>query len=209
MKYVKMLGLAAVAAAALMAFVGAGTASAAGILCSTSGSPCSSKYPNGTTLSFAIPSGGSANLQETAPPNGEGEVLDTCKESSVSGNVTNEGNAHGSISSLTWKSCTWTTTTTLNGGLEVESAGSGNGTVKSNSEIKVTISIPLFGSCVYGVTAGTKLGTITEGKPATFDANAVAKKLSGSSFTCPETSLWSATYTQTAPSNTTLYVATS
>jgi hypothetical protein len=207
MKYVKMLGLAAVAAAALMAFVGAGTASAAGVLCSTQSAPCNSPWANGV-LTFSQES--STLLKQTASAGGE--TLDTCKKSSVSGTLTNgssSSNASGAISSLLWEECTWTTTTIANGGLEVEAAGSHNGTVKANAEIKVTISIPFFGSCVYGVTAGTTVGTITEGNPGTFDANAVASKLSGSSITCPSTSNWSGSYTQTAPSNTTLSVEAS
>jgi hypothetical protein len=202
-----MLGLAAVAAAALMAFIGAGTASAAGVLCSTQTAPCGSKWPNGTTLTFS--QGESILLKETGA---SGETLDTCKKAAVSGSLTNGSsttNANGAISSLTWEECTWTTTTILNGGLEVVSAGSHNGTVKASSEIKVTISIPFFGSCVYGVTAGTTVGTITEGKPAKFDASAVASRLSGSSITCPSTSNWSGSYTQTAPASTTLSVEAS
>jgi hypothetical protein len=48
MKYLKMLGLAAIAAAALMAFVGAGTASAAGgVLCKVEGTSSGTTCPSG------------------------------------------------------------------------------------------------------------------------------------------------------------------
>jgi hypothetical protein len=207
MKYIKMLGLAAVAAAALMAFVGAGTASAAGVLCSAQEAPCGAGNKWGTqTLEFSASA--STLLRETSL----GETINTCRKSFVSGTITNgnsSSNASGSISSLTWTECTWTTTTVANGGLEVVSAGSHDGAVRANAEVKVTISIPFFGSCVYGVTAGTILGTITEGNPATFDSNAVVSKSSGSSITCPNTANWTGTYTQTVPSGTTLSVEAS
>jgi hypothetical protein len=203
MKYLKMLVLAAIAATALTAFAGTGTASAAGVLCSTQTAPCNSKWANGTTTTWSL-SEIIIILRETG-----GETLDSCNKSSVSASLTNGSsttNASGPISSLTWEECTWTTTTIQNGGLEVVSAGSHNGTVKANSEIRWTISIPFFGSCVYGFTAGTTVGTITEGKPATFDGNAVVSKLSGSSITCPSTAILIFVFRQTAPANTTLSV---
>jgi hypothetical protein len=205
MKYVKMLGLAAVAAAALMAFVGASTASAA-VLCSTTTTSCDSVVPAGTKIGFE--SEESTSLKET----GATEPLDTCKKSKVTGELTSAGGASsnptGPITTLDWEECTWTTTTIALGKLEVTGplTGTSSGTVKSDAEIKVTISIPFFGSCVYGVTAGTSLGTLVEGKPATFAANAVASKLSGSSITCPSTANWSGGYLMNEPTNTTIAV---
>lgn len=75
MKYLKMLGLAAVAAAALMAFVGAGTASAKeGVLCSTTSNPCNSKWAAGTVIDFSLK--GSAVWTNAE----NGETLETCTE---------------------------------------------------------------------------------------------------------------------------------
>lgn len=210
MKYMKMLGVAAIMVSAVMAVGGASSASAAGVLCSAQESPCSAanKVANGTGTEWTLSISGS--LKETGA---SGETLDTCKKSALKGSITNGSsttNATGSISSLTWEECTWTTTTILSGGGEVENiSGTHNGRLKANSETRVTISIPFFGSCVYGVTSGTTMGTVTEGKPATFDANAVASKLSGSSITCPSTANVAGTYTQTIPSNTTLSVEAS
>ena len=203
MKYVKMLGLAAVAAAALMAFVGSSTASAT-VLCSTTTTPCNSLVKVGTKIGFVAE--GPTLLKETAPPGGKGETLDECEGSDVTGELTTSNT--GPITTLDWTGCKFTTTTIELGKLEITGplTGTSNGTVKADAEIKVTISIPLFGSCVYGVKAGTSLGTLTEGKPATFDALAVAIKLSGSSFTCPETSNWSGSYTMNEPASTTIAV---
>lgn len=214
MKYLKMLGPAAVAAAALMAFVGAGSASAAtSTLCSAAESPCAAAnaWPanntgTGTVLDFSLDPGTSAELKETG-----GASLDTCTEATVKGKLEEDSRtgklAGGKNASITWGHCTFPTTTTVLGGLKIEGGASGNGTIIAKEEIKVTINTVLFGSCVYGVTPGTLLGTLTEGKPATIDASAVAQKLAPVGGPCPETAIWSAKYIQTEPKETTLYVS--
>jgi hypothetical protein len=212
MKYVKMLALAAVAAGALMAFVGAGTASA-GVLCSTTTGtkpcPAGQRWPNKTPIVMSIPSGSKAVLVDTT-----GEELDSCTGSEVSGEITNEGSeteeVEGSVSSLTWSSCTFPTTTLETGPIKVDKiAGSSNGTVTAVKQFRVTINTIFFGSCIYGVTAGTSIGDLTEGNPGIFHAKAVAEKFSGSSLACPSTSNWTGTYTVTKPANTTLSVSPS
>ena len=216
MKYLKMLALAAVAAGALMAFLGAGTASAT-VLCSTTADPCPSaqKWGDGTVLDFSIASGNSAVLVTTT-----GEEIDTCTGSTVEGEISAANTGTGTLlqkegtiakTGLTWTSCTFPTKTlSTTGSLEVDKiAGTSNGTVTADSEFQVTINTIFFGSCIYGVTAGTSVGDITEGNPAIFHANAVAEKFSGSNLACPATSKWTGTYTQTAPSGTTLSVASS
>jgi hypothetical protein len=67
----------------------------------------------------------------------------------------------------------------------------------------------LFGTCVYGWTAGAVVGTLTEGKPATFELNTTIEKLSGSAFACPANGNLIGTLTQTKPENTTLSVGAS
>jgi hypothetical protein len=200
MKYMKMLGLVAVAAAALMAF--AGSASATELY----GGTGTLKNP---TLDFSLKSGTSASLVNTA-----GESLDTCTESTVKGTATTGSsttNPTGSITTLSWGKCTFTTDTVTLGKLEVvHNTGTTNGTVKADAEIGVTINTVFFGSCVYGVKSGTTLGTLTGNAAgsATFDANAVAVKLTGSAFACPETSNWTGTYVSTEPAGA-LYVEAS
>jgi len=208
MKYVKILGLAAMAAAALMAFIGAGTASAS-VLCSAKENPCSAanKWPNTTNLLFTLKSNTSAKLVDT-----EGNTLDTCTGSTVEGEVEKVGSATttvtGPVTRLLWSGCTFTTTTTQLSKLEGHVTGTGpNGTLTSDGEFKVTINTVLFGSCVYGVTAGTALGSVTGGASATFVANAIANKLSGSNVACPTTSKWTAEYVSTG--TTALFFAVS
>jgi hypothetical protein len=207
MKYVKMLGLAAVAAAALMAFVGASTASAT-VLCSTTTTPCNSKWANGTNFSFSLESGSSLVWKETGSA---GEVLDTCKGVTLTAGITNAGSSAETVraqnKTLDWSECAWATTTTLLGGLEIHNiSGTSNGTLTSSEEIRWTISMPFFGSCVYGWKLGKDIGTITEGNPATLDVNAIIEKLTGSSITCPETASLFGNFVQTEPASTTLAV---
>jgi hypothetical protein len=205
MKYVKMLALAAVAAGALMAFIGAGTASATE-LCSTTtaAGACPAGQKVTGNLKFTLASGTSALLKETGA---EGGTLDTCKGSEVAGEITNSGSATttvtGKITSLTWSTCSFTTTTTLKGGLECHRiAGTSNCTLTADGPTKVTINTVFFGSCVYTVTEGESIGDLTEGNPAVFHANAIAHKQEGSNFACPATSVWTATYTLTSPATT-------
>lgn len=226
MRYVKMLALAAVAVGALMAFIGAGTASASK-LCSTqvlagASCPAGQNWPSGTNLKFTL-------LGSAALTNTENEAIDTCTESTVEGPTGNAGSStetvKGDITVLTWGTCKFPTTTISLGGLEIHNiAGTSNGTLTSAKNSKtgkiseVTINTVFFGSCVYGITAGTSIGDLTEGKgqsattggePAIFHANATAHKLSGSNFACPETTKWVATYQLTEPTGTTLAVTTS
>ena len=225
MKHLKMLGLAAMAAMALMALVGAGTASAKeGVLCSVSTDPCplASKWPVGTVLDFSQEPGTTLKLLNTA-----GETLDTCTTATVKGELTanpaepettGAGTATGKITELTWGSpttpCLYPTTTVTKGALKIEAEDAkGNGNVYADAKIEVTIQIPIFGSCIYGVEANTKIGTLSEGKKVaktnegapTFTANAIAKRLNAN-FACPETAVWSGSYILTAPENTTLWV---
>jgi len=214
----KMLSLAAVAAAALMAFVGAGTASAKeGVICSTTTNPCNSKWPVKTTLLFSLKPGTSARLTNAE----NGEVLDTCTgtETTVHLDLVANPDATGTATfedtSVLWKTCTFPTTTLAGfaGKLKVERiAGTSNGTVKvdEKGEARVTINTVFFGSCVYGVKAGAHLGIITEGKAneSHFTAeNAAVEKLEGSNVACPPKANWSATYVLTVPKETTLSVS--
>jgi len=208
MKYVKMLGLAAVAAAALMAFVGAGTASATA-LCSTETSPCTgTKYGVGTEIKSNLKAGKEAVL--TA-----GFATVKCTESTVNGKVTNAGGAAatvvGSIETLTFGSCNCTVTVLNKGELEVHYTSAGDGTLTGKNS-SVTINCSGI-SCIFGTAAaGTTIGTVTGAEKATLVANAKLPYIAGdaSNFTCTlgsGTGTWNAEYEATAPKN--LYIAAS
>lgn len=192
MKHLKMLGLAAVAAAALMALVGAGTATAETSELFSGATTLSS----GTTIKSSLKAGTSALLSDTS-----GELADTCKGSTVEGKTTNTTGSPvtGNISTLDWNECNWTTTTLVNGSLSITKiAGGSNGTV-SGSGSKVTVQVFGFLDCIYGTGAGTHLGTldgVTSGN-ATMTINATVKLQEGAF--CPETTKWVATYLVTSP----------
>lgn len=206
MRYVKILGLAAVAAAALMAFVGAGTASAT-VLCSTNTSPCPAgqKWPLGTQIEFTVATGTSASWLGT-----EGEAISTCTGGKLKGEITNSGSATEAVkikvSEDTWSSCTFSTVSLELGSLEVTNiSGTSNGSIKMSSGFKFTMNNAITGSCVYGSGTGIELGTLKGGgsKEAGIDVNAVLGQ--GTGICCPSAK-WSEHYTLTGPSGTALYV---
>jgi hypothetical protein len=209
MKYLKMLVLAAVAPSALMAFFGAGTASATK-LCSTTVDPCPAgqHWPAGTEIDLSLVPEGSSLETDT-----QGNRIETCTVSTVKVKTTTTGSTSetvkGNITSLLWEGCGSPTKTIKMGSLEIHKiAGTSNGTLTASTITEVTSSSFFFGSCVYGVTSGVSVGDLTEGKGSTaiLHVNTIKHKFSGSNFACPETTRWTATYQLTSPSSTTLSV---
>lgn len=209
MKYLKTLGLAAIAAAALMAFLGAASASAT-VLCKAVESPCSAanKYTVGTRIGFSLASGTTLRWV-----NG-GTTLETCTGAVLKSDITNAGSAISTVTSenktLSFSGCTFANGFTQLGGLEIHNITStSNGTVTASGEIGWTFNNPSFGSCVYGWTTGGVVGIITEGKPATLDLNTNIVKLAGSSILCPPNGTLEGNLVQTEPTSTTLAVGAS
>jgi hypothetical protein len=208
MKYLKMLGLAAVAAMALMAFAGAGTASAT-VLCkknptavppAVTGTECpkGEDYPSGTVIDGSQTTA-TAILETTG-----GSTLDTCTGSTVKGKTSTTGGATatvtGPIEELTWTGCTFPTSTVTKGSLEIHwIPGTHNGTLTAKGT-EVTINTGFFGACTYGASAtGTDLGTITGGNPATMTINALVPLIKNESGLCPSEARWTSHYTVTSP----------
>ena len=203
MKYLKMLGLAVVAAMAFAAFLGAGSASAT-VLCTTTpttGTHCGEawKLGSGAVLDASVED--TAKLDDTDPKNG---TIDTCSGGTVKGSLAagwTGDTTHtptGAISELTWSGCTRPTTTLAKGSLEVHHiTGTDNGTVTSTGS-EVTINIAGI-TCTFG-TSNTDIGTLTGGNPATFDIEAVINRVAG--VFCPTHGVWSGHYKVTTPSGT-------
>lgn len=200
MKFLKMLGLAAVAAAALMAFAGAGPASAT-VVCKTqpTAGVCPSEwdYPVGTKGKASLAAGTSAALQTTA-----GEVLVTCTASTVEGTSENTGGATSTVKStltaLTWSGCSSTVKTLNPGTGELHwIAGTNNGTLTTFNTL---VTVNIFGvSCSYGTgAAGTDMGTTIGGNPGHLAVNTAINKQEGG-FLCPATARFSAEYVATEP----------
>jgi hypothetical protein len=194
MKYLKMIGLAAVAAAALTAFLGAGTASAT-VLCETNVTTnCGNSWEvkSGSALTFSAE--GSTVL--TGP---FGETIATCTGSNVAGNTTSTGSSAttvtGNITSLTFTGCNRPVhvNTATTGTLEVHNiAGSDNGTVTSNDTTVTITNVPFLGTCQY-LTKNTDIGKVTGSlSAATFDIAASIPSENG----CP-TGTWEGSYVST------------
>jgi hypothetical protein len=188
MKYIKMLGLAAVAAAALMAFVGAGTASA-------------------TTLTD---SEGALEVGDTMHAVSEGTVTldapfgNVICNGTVHGKVTKNGEAgkvaEGSLSptneGLKWTNCGNDTVTTLaSGSLSINGT---NNEVKSTGA-RVTV-VHLGVHCIFE-TSNTKIGTVSkEGTGATLTINATIPRVGGGGgIFCGESAPWTGSYEVKTP----------
>lgn len=202
MKYLKILGLAAVAAAAVMAF--AGTASATILT-----SPANTQLPAGTEINSHLVEKGKAVLKAEF-----GEVV--CEESVVEGKTSNAGGAtetvKGSISSLSFTKCNCEVKVLANGELEIHSiAGTDNGTLTGKGT-EVTTSCPsVFGQqhCIWSTTTkaggATDLGTLVGSKTGTEETaklkaeNAQITHIGGTSFLCGEFGSWTAEYEVTTP----------
>lgn len=207
MKYLKMFGLAAVAAMALMAFAGAGSASAT-VLCKVKETPCAAanEYPVGTVADGSL-LGTSAKMTTTA-----GEIVETCTAGTVKGTLEVAGGPtqtpHSGTggATVTWSNCTQKMETIRNGTIEIHHiAGTYNGTVIIK-EVETTINLGFLGSCVYTYGSGTDVGILTGGPEPRMDLNAVLTKTLGSPFACPTTVKGQAEGILTEPHELPVYV---
>jgi hypothetical protein len=185
MKFTKILGVAAAAALALMAF--ASTASAATTL-EIEGVTQNKEV----AIEATIASGGSVLLADTF-----GVSQNTCTASTVKGHTVTPftgTTVGGPITTLGWTGCSQGNPTVHKPGtLSVEEkAGTTNGTVRS-SGAEVTVPTP-FGT-ITCTTSNTDLGTLNGVKTgnATLTINAVL------SCTGVGTAKWTGTYTVTSP----------
>jgi len=190
MKYLKIFGLAAVAAASLMA-LSAGTASAD-----------ENTSPAGTTANevvWSLAAGTSAKVFNTSG----GEIM-SCTQAKETIKITSQGPGKPIVSTTShdFENCTFPSKEIKAGGEEINApAESGTATVKATSESQFTVNTVLFGSCVYALTAGATIGSITTSS-GEFNANVVMEKLSGSAAVCTDTVKFNATWTVTQPNPT-------
>lgn len=205
MSYVKRLGLAIAAAAALMAFVGNSTASAT-VFCKTApiagsgettGTICPGgwAYPAGQSIHAVLKPGKKAKLKT------EFKTIE-CEESTLQSETNAEEGEPlgGPEGTLTFGKC--------NCEVKVLKAGTNpvhwirdthTGQITgSGSEVTTTCST-IFGNvhCIY-VTENTVLGTITGGNPAVVDASAEIPRLTTNAL-CSKEALWEAEYEITTP----------
>jgi hypothetical protein len=203
MKYLKMLGLAAVAALALMAVMGAGTASAK--VCSNSGAGASCGTGHGNEYTGAV----TATTTEAKLTSGFINV--TC-HSHASGSITNSATGTGSISELSFTGCvdnfgrTCTAATTgrpYHASVVVSTKPNGTMTV-SNVAGEFTCKNPFNTAenvtCKYATPTATT--TVTGGAPAKITATGVKlSRQTGSHALCSSEASWHGTYTVSTPAS--------
>jgi hypothetical protein len=179
MKHLKILSFAAVAAAALMAFVGAGTASA-------------------TTLTGV--GGAVLGTGSTIHANNEGTVTLTtefknieCKKSTISGKTTNETGTTVNINVEAWtfEECNCTVSVLKKGTLSIASGGA---VTSSGAEFTATCST-IFGNvhCFYQ-TSATDLGVLVGGTTAKWEINNKEIPRRSTNTLCDPTGDMDATY---------------
>ena len=205
MNHMKMLGLAALAVVALVAFAGAGSASAT-VLCHKAETPCSQKWSLGTEAEFVVRPGTTARWFSGV------NTLMSCTGGDLKGSITNAGGSSQTvqipIKTFTWSSCNVGNTTLAPGELEIHSiTGSTSGTTTLKG-FTTKIETMQYGTCVYtSGSAGVDLGDLTASKSgeAVIDIEVVLTKKEGSAL-CPLSIEWWEEWTQTKPSGTPLYV---
>jgi hypothetical protein len=203
MQNLKILGLAAVAAAALTALLGANPASAT-VLCKTTQNICGEGWDRGPGARIESSINGTVLFKAG--------IENTCTKGVATVVTSNTGSdtetVHGPIEELTFENCLCPTTVLKKGEMEIHYEGEGKGTITIKN---TAVTVNCGGvSCTYGGAAsGTDLGTLDEPANSSSDAkitiNASVPKLEGG-FLCASTEAWLGEYTVTSP--TPLYVAT-
>jgi len=205
MRYIKIFAPLFIAAVALTALAGAGTATAT-VLCKNNlnTAKCSEPYPVGTEFKTTL--AGSAVLTtsfknvECQKATGEGKL-----ESEGSSTTTPWGKGTG-----TYSECNCEVKVLSTGTLEVHlTAGTDNGTVIfKGTEVTANCST-IFGSvhCIFSTGAGTDLGTLNSGSPAKAEFKEANIPRLATSALCAEKAKLDATFEITTPNP--LYVAAS
>jgi len=229
MKYVKILGLAALVTAALLSL--AGTASAT-VLCSVEPSngtpstigtvcPAGFAYPGGTELHSVLETNEHATFTDQ-----NGKAAITCTKSTIAATTENEGSAIETVrlkvGTLTFEDCTSPALGTdvacevkvlKNGTLELHwTADSFHATITSSgTEITTDCPETLFGDvhCIY-TTSSTDLGLLTGAaiqpeSRGTLDIASAKLGITKTSTWCPTEVKWDGKYEVTSPK--TLWVA--
>lgn len=187
MRCLKMLGLAAAAALALTAFVGAGTASA-NKLCKTAN--CSEDLTVGDEISASLT--GSTEFRSGLT------TMTTCTGGAIAGKLkaTSTTPINITVETLTLINCTKGTNTLKKGTLAFEYTSGDNGALLLTGT-EITIS-SIFGSCVYGPNGIITLGLLNGGENAKIEVNAGLSR-TGGGMGCPETTVWTGTFNVTTP----------
>jgi hypothetical protein len=183
MKNFKMLGLLAIAAAALMAF--AGTASAT--LTEAAGDP--------------VEAGDSIHAEAPGGTKLDGSVVIECLESTVNGVVSTNGGTSGPISVLSFSKCGNDTVSVLNRGtLAIASSGA---VTSTGAEItiqthRVVLGFPVTTHCIYK-TNNTAVGTLVSGTEAKLNIGSAGIPQIATDGACGNDAVWTGSYRVNSP----------
>jgi hypothetical protein len=202
MKYLKILGLVAIAAVALTALVGVGSvgvgsASAATLCENNQATGCTSHVNSGGTITFSAED----SIKLAGP---FGIILNTCTESTIQGKAGNTGADDETtavaynVTSWTFNKCTRPTTVGAGGTLSVTASGTaGNGSVTSTGTTVSVHELPNIvgnpSTCAY-ITSNTPIWTITSS--ATAATTDISATLTSETPHCPSFT-WSGHYVST------------
>jgi hypothetical protein len=217
MKYIKVIGLAAIAILAMMAVVAA-SASANAKVCSTSGvgPACGAGHGNEYTgtVEASLTPGKSATLTAT---NSSGSSVSTvtCTSSVVKGSVTNSSTGTGQITSMTFANCSSAACTKVTASTTASAAVPWHvtmtttvpGTVNTNGIMDVSkvkgkfvCEGSIFGNVTCEYEAATASAHVKGGEPAEVTAtNIPLTRTAGIAFLCGEVGDWSGEYVVTNP----------
>jgi uncharacterized protein YpuA (DUF1002 family) len=187
MKHLKMFGLAAVAAMALMAVVGAGSASATTLYLDAT------PQNKAITINATLTAGSTAILKDEG-----GTTTDTCNVSQVSGTTASPftgATVGGPVSTLSFSGCSHTTKVLKNGSLSIDASGN-----VVSKEAEVTVVSTAFGiSAVCKTGAGTKVGTFNGTNDTTKHATITIDATNSLNCGILGNSSWTGSYTVTSP----------
>jgi hypothetical protein len=191
-----MLGLAAVAATALMVLGGAATASATTLCKSGISTTCAaeSRYPAGTAVGLEAVEAVKFRTGSTTIISCTGNKYAAATDSESGSPMLN-----AKVSSLTWTGCTFATTVLYPGSLAFESiAGTTNGTLWGKGA-EWLFNSGFFGECIYGyATSGTRIATITGGS-STVNVATTIPLIKNKSGLCSSTITMEGRYKLTSP----------
>ena len=206
MKHLKALGLIVLAAAALGAVAGIGTASAT-VLCTATETPCGEA--NLVKINTEIHADAAPPPKRSLFERTDGVIIESCTGSTLTSQVINKGGATETVttgitsSSITWSGCeAGGVAVTETGSFEIHHiAGTDNGTlIGKGFGIKL-----LKSECTYTPGPTFDLGAVTgpsEGAPARIDIATILVKSKGGILCLPHI-FWTATYEVTKPEGAT------
>jgi hypothetical protein len=202
MRYLKMLSLSVLAAAAVTAFVGSGSAAAETTLCAVAESPCPGGSGVGVGSEFkAVLQTGTSFVKTAAG----GMMQSSCSQAELTGKVETATTPQIGLSTVKFLECDATGVSVLKTGQLVFHWDSESNASVTWQGFEVAIGSSNSGTsgessaaCVYGGEA-TQGITLTGGSPALLEMTTTVTRISGNPLICSATQVWHAQFEVTSP----------